>query len=183
MPVLHLDPLTPQARYVVIDQPGLYPLTPDLSATRREVHWPHGVWLALLVCHLGDFVTRRASGGETQSRRIVRLSGRPLLGDLERLSGEVQVDLCAAGSENPSCSYCLEYSQLDGPAVEFRMPDVSTLLCRYSTRPLRGRRAVRCSGCYHLFSDQAWESELGRRCPACGWSPRDDEVGCESSPF
>jgi hypothetical protein len=185
MPVLYLhpqiDPSTTQR--VVIDKPGLYPLKGDSSGTRREAHWPHGVWLALLVCHLGDFVTRRASGTETQARHVVRLSGRPLLGDLERLSGEVEVDLSGAGPADPSSRYCVQYRQLDGPPVEFRMPDVSTLRCRYSTRPLGGRRAVRCSGCYRLFSDRAWRSELGRTCPACGWSAREeDEVDCES-PF
>lgn len=183
MPVLYLQHVqfeTPQARRVVIESPGLYRLTPGHFMGRRETHWPRGVWLALLVCHLGDFVTRRASGSETQSRYVVRLSGRPLLGDLERLSGEVQVDLSGADSADSSSSYRVEYKQSDGPPVEFQMPDVSTLRCRYSTRPLCGRRAVRCSGCYHLFSDKAWETELERTCPACGWSPH--EVNGES-PF
>ena len=101
MPVLFLQRVeleTPQARRVVIESPGLYPLTPGQFMGSRETHWPRGVWLALLVCHLGDFVTRRASGSETQSRYVVRLSGRPLLGDLERLSGEVQVDLSGVDS-------------------------------------------------------------------------------------
>jgi len=183
MPVLFLQRVeleTPQARRVVIESPGLYPLTPGQFMGSRETHWPRGVWLALLVCHLGDFVTRRASGSETQSRYEVRLSGRPLLGDLERLSGEVQVDLSGVDSADSWSSYRVEYRQSEGPPVEFQMPNVSTLRCRYSTRPLRGRRAVRCSGCYHLFSDKAWETELERTCPACGWSPH--EVNCES-PF
>lgn len=183
MPVLYvraqIDPS--MVRRVVLVEPGLYPLAP-LSGTRREAHWPPGVWLALLVCHLGDFVVRRASGSQTPARHVVRLSGRALLGDLERLWGDVQVDLSGADSASPPSSYQIEYKQLDGPPVEFRMPDVSTLRCRYSTRPLGGRRAVRCSGCYLLFSDRAWELELGRTCPACGWSAGEkDEVDCEHS--
>jgi hypothetical protein len=180
MPVLHLDLQTPQARRVVIAKPGLYPLAPDLSATRREAHWPGGVWLALLVCHLGDFLTRRASLEASRARCEVRVDGRPLLGDLERLSGKVDVDLSGAGSEDPSLSYRVEYRQLDGPPIDFQMADGNSLRCSYSNRPMHGQRAIRCSGCYRLFSKEAWESELGKKCPACGWSPR--EVNRES-PF
>jgi hypothetical protein len=188
MPVLRFDLQRPRGRRMVIRQPGLYPLTPHLASTKRESHWPRGVWLALLVCHLGDFVARRASGSETQTRQVVRVSGRPLLGDLERLSGEVQVDLSVPGSADPSSSCSVEYSQLEGPPVRFQMPAGSSLQCRYSTRPLAGRTVIRCNGCYQLFSNEAWTVELVGRCPACGWSPRElnggapREVSCEA-PF
>jgi len=162
---------------VVIERPGLYPLTADLGAIQPADRWLPGVRVALLVCHLGDFVVTRVFGLEPRARSTVRLNGRLLLGDLERLSEDVLLDVSDGES---AC--CLEYVHADGPAIAFAMPASSLLRCAYSYRSLSKLTAIRCGGCYRLFSKDAWE-QLDRECPSCHWKEGKVHGGehCESA--
>jgi hypothetical protein len=148
---------------VIVTNAGWYALDGDevRSPVRPDAREPVG----LLVSPLGDFAV---SGAVPGARGRLTVSGRPPLGGIELLSdGAVIVVEHDEGAGRTRLTYTR-----DGPPVALTLPAATTLRCAYSWKPLGGATTVRCSKCFTLYHESAWETELSRICPACGWSPR-----------
>jgi hypothetical protein len=129
----------------------------------------------LLVALQGDFLvvptrSERCGGNVANRQRShsdVTIDGRPPLGCIERLADHATIVVSrGAGRESVRWFYVRS-----GPPVEFALPVGAAVRCAYSFKTLAGATAVRCPGCVSLYhKTAAWETELGRRCPVCGWA-------------
>ncbi len=132
-------------------------------------------YAALLVSPLGDFVVSRL--GAADSGRMT-VNGRSPLGGLERLAEGDVIDVRGAEgfAGDRSGPVHFTYLQRIGPPIRFVMPALSSLRCCYCGKSLAGATAIRCSGCFLLFHEEAaWRSELDESCPWCGWRSRGGE--------
>ncbi len=131
--------------------------------------------VGFLVAPLGDFVVSRLVPAEPGLR--VTVNGRRPLGGLERLDDEdvIGVRPVAGFGVNRSDPIRFTYFRRKGPPIRFVLPVTSNLHCSYSGRRLAGVTAVRCSGCFLLYHEEAaWRSDLDEMCPACGWSSQQE---------
>jgi hypothetical protein len=159
---------------IVIREPGFRALArigelpggfgaPDLSAA------------GVLSSGSGDFVV--VPRHPDREEGLVTVNGRLPLGGLQRLEdGDVvHFDQHVSGAAGRRCR--LIYLRQGSP-VCLRLPREVNVRCAYSSRPLAGRRAVRCSQCFLLYDEKmAWLTELQERCPACGWSENEGDHG------
>ena len=176
---------------ILVTSPGLYALasqgiTPggprnatSLSSDGERGEGEQGVGEGLIgfvVAPLGDFVvSQRGAAG-----RSVTVNGRRPLGGLELLGENVVIALRPVDDlgANRSGPVRFRYSCRKGPPLRFVMPVMSSLRCAYSGRPLAGVSAIRCSGCFRLYHEEAaWQADLDEMCPTCGWTSRKGRYG------
>lgn len=153
----------------VLARPGLYRI--DADPVQLQFDRQAAPALAeLLVSALGDFLIHRQ-----RSHRGVTIDGRPPLGGIERLADHATIVVPRGADREP-----LRWLYLrSGPPIEFALPDGAAVRCAYSYRELAAAVAVRCPGCATLYhKTSAWETELSRRCPVCGWSEDEGEDRC-----
>ena len=145
----------------VLARPGLYRIDDDPVQPHVDRQAAPAL-VGLLVAALGDFLIHRQ-----RSHSDVTIDGRPPLGCIERLADHATIVVPrGAGRESVRWFYVRS-----GPPVEFALPVGAAVRCAYSFKTLAGATAVRCPGCVSLYhKTAAWETELGRQCPVCGWA-------------
>jgi hypothetical protein len=128
----------------------------------------------LLVSLLGDFIVSRRAA--TDSERRVTLNGRLPLGSIERLEDADVIDVRPVDGfdANESGLVRFTYFQRKGPPIRCVVPVISSLRCSYTGKRLAGAVAVRCSGCFLLYHEEAaWRADLEEICQTCGWSGKE----------